>query len=396
MKDLVRLLLGLSLLLGACAAQTPGRPTPCGTKAVAPIDPSRLTSAPPPVAAVEDPPGDFLLDHPLFERNFDVLYENNAAIPPALDILAVNVELEDRNYCFRVRTAGRNLPDLLQAGRHSARIAVYVDRDLNGASDVLLSTTDQPERGVVTTSEFALIEHMPRIAIERNSVTLCLSGNSGRSLRLAGVSGFSPVERAYYRTSLEYVFVVPVVDVAYARARMVEILSSYSGTGTACQVIQTQFNSCPAAGNPPQVPVPATSYQGVLIYQKQCGGLGYALWCISGSFFGKRVFQSSSEGWVARCPFTCGFNNEDEWDPNVDGVPDGIFHSVTDADCGSSHIDQDGDGLRDTMTHDYGFSSNLVTSCDVERNQNGTQVAKRCLPPRVPYADPATVPGSIT
>lgn len=394
MKILISLL-SLGFLIMGCAPKKP-----CITQTVGPLS---VESPPPLVSRVEDPLQDFILDHPLFERNFDVVYGSNEVIPQALDIIAVEVALDGDYYRFHIRTAKEGLPELLEEGRHSARFGVYVDKDLNGASDILLTTTDQPKRGLVITPDFKVIEEMPRLIIGNNSVTMYISRRIvGDHFDWLVVSGYSPVKRAYHPTPLEHVFFVPEIDVVFPVEvpRMFEILTTYSGTGPACQVITTQFNTCPPAGNPPQVSVPGTSYKGVMISHAQCGIRGYALWCVNPppGFFGKRVFEGAQQGWVARCPFLCGYNNQNIWDTNNDQVPDIVFHTIKDnPKCGTqTNFDQDNDGKIDIMQHEYTYQTNQVVSCNIERDfQNQAILDKRCCLARPPYADPAMVPGSI-
>jgi hypothetical protein len=210
-------------------------------------------------------------------------------------------------------------------------------------------------------------------------------------------TGFTPIDGAYFPTSLTTLFFLPMVDVYYPQDVPANIGFStlYVGTGKQCVVTETGFNSCPAQGNPAPVQVPTTSYQGVLIYDVRCDGRGYALWCIQQSFFGKRVYDPAKQGWIAKCPYKCGFNEEARWDQDSDGLVDKIFHTVTDQDCGSYH-DGDGDGFLDVMTHTYLYATNQVTSCNLNRNyQTSALVSKNCKPPQTPYVDPAQVPGAL-
>lgn len=125
-----------------------------------------------PIPRVEDPMGDLILDHPVFERNFGIAFENNGAIPPTIDIRMVEVLREGDDYLFRIRTWGHNLPVLLDEGRHVARLGVYVDTDVNGVSDFLLTTTDKPGLGLVVTPEFKIIHDMEDLSIDKDLVIL--------------------------------------------------------------------------------------------------------------------------------------------------------------------------------------------------------------------------------
>lgn len=388
--------LGL-LICGCSAQQQTTAPSPCGTNAARATDADRLAALPTAVMSLEDARGDLLLDHPVFEQNFEVRFESNASIPPAFDLVGVRLNRDGQQYCFRLQTAGSDVAERLRSNGRTARFAVYIDRDANGASDLLVTTTDQFERAVVVTPDLSRVEESARSSATNDSVTLCVSHAAvGDHFTWLAVSGYSPAARAYHPTRLEHVFFTPEVDIAHSAGGMVEILTTLSGSGQSCQVTSTGYNTCPAAGNPTGVPVAGTSHDGVLILEKQCGGVGYALWCLDGSFFGKRVFSASADGWVAKCPFTCGYNQESDWDQNGDNVPDKLTHTVTDANCGSSFNDDDSDGRRDVMRHEYLYAPNQVTSCNIERDlTTNVQVDKRCLAAKAPYADPSTVPGHI-
>jgi hypothetical protein len=382
-----------AIVVGAgCKAPPPQ--AECTSETVAPIAAEEL----PLVQQVRDPVGDYILDHPLFERVFDVTYSDNRVIPQALDIVQVEVSAVDGHYVFELRTQAGDIAAELRRADQRASYGVYIDRDGNGASDLLLTTTAQLDRGVIVAPDFELVSQMRTVELVGNVIRLQVPEEMvGEAFDWLAFSGYSPIATAFHPTPLESVFFVPVVDVVLPdEGRMREILTSYSGDG-ACQVYQSQYHSCPPYGSPPLVPVPGTSYQGVLISSKQCGARGHSLWCIAQSFFGKRVVEGANQGWVAKCPFPCGFNEQDSWDVDQDGLPDIVYHTVTDADCGSTTTDKDGDGLRDIMKHEYEYAGNLVESCNVERNpQTGGLVAERCCAPRKPYANPALVPGAIT
>jgi hypothetical protein len=343
-----------------------------------------------------DPAGDFILDHPVFERNFDVRYRAARDIPPSLDLERVELRQDRNGHHFRIFTGGTDVPRLFEAQGRSVRFGVFVDRDANGNGDILL-TTDEAGRGVALTPDLERADLRLAVALEPDGLTMTVpSDELGNNFDWIAFSGYSPTAQAHYRTPIQGVYVVPVVDIAYAYPDVVLLFSTtLSGTGQQCQVVTTQYNSCPAMGNPEEEPVPGTNHQGVFIYGKQCGSRGYDLWCIQGSFFGKRVYKGSTQGWVARCPFKCGYNEQQEQDTDNDGVFDVITHTVTDKDCGTYH-DQDNDGYLDVMIHEYTFSTNKVVSCNVEREyQTGIEADKRCQAPTAPYADPTNVPGSI-
>lgn len=411
-KPMMRLL-GVSLLVAACPPTSILAQQPCRTEIVAGIDLRELKLTPPPAWVVEDPLRDYILDHPLFKENFDVVYESYKVIPTALDIVSVEVALDGDKYYFCILTAGGNVLELLQEGRHSARFGVYLDRDLNGYSDVLLTTTDRgPERGIVITPDFEVIEDMPRLTIEDNSVTMRVSRETvGDHFDWVVFSGYSPREDAYYRTPLEEVgvFVVPEVDITYPNPeRTVLVHTVLSGSGPSCRVTGMGVTICPPPGKPPNNPpgrrrVPGSSCEGWMYQRTQCDNLGYELWCNCSVVrhdqygnpywhygeYGKRVFKGSASGWVAKCPFVGGLNGQGVQDTDGDSVPDRIMHTVVDG-----YGDDDNDGKEDVMVYDYSFLTNKVTSCHIERSyQTGVVLDEKWLPPTPPYTDPASVPG---
>jgi hypothetical protein len=374
-------------------------PGKCSSETSPPPELGEIRDLPDILGFVEDPRGDFLLAHPLFEENFGVIYENNEVIPPALDIVAIEVSEDGGSYLFEILTAGDELSDVLLEAPRTARFGIYIDADLNGLSDYLVTTTAEFGFGVITGEDFGGVIEELDVVVAGNALTLRVPRElAGDHFDWLAVSGYSPEPAAFHPTPLENVFWVPTVDIASARGpfRMREISTNYSGTGQKCQVTKSGYSTCPAHGATQQQ-VPGTSYQGVRIFTKQCGYRGLGLWCLNSSFFGKRVFDisKSQDGWVAKCPFTCGYNEQNHWDTNGDHLPDKVIHAVTDADCGTAAQDQDGDGYRDTMRHVYWYNTNRVRSCNEERNAFGSLVNTRCLPPRAPYSDPASVPGSI-
>lgn len=403
MKRLVKLavfLLGLGLLMPAC---TPTPVSPCGTEVVATIDPSELESAPPPAAFAEDPLGDHILYDPLFQENFDVGY---AEVPPALDIVAVEVGLEGQNYYFRVQTAGDNVRELLLERERMVQFGIFVDTDLNGLSDFLLITTGDPERGVVISRDFERVEEMP-LDINANSVTMFAPiGTLGEHFEWVAFTGYSPEEEAYYLTPLEDLFIVPIVDMAYAdMERTTLVFTSLSGTGKQCQVTDMGISFCPPSGNPPgQEPLPGPtgphpSDKGWMFWQKKCGDLKIELWCYGA--FGRRVEKGSNKGWIARCPFKGGQNFYKLWDnypsPNGDGVPDRVRHWVQNGKFYWG-FDDDGDGCWDWMDFDYSFDTNLVTILNLEFDSGKNLVVTDPDPasPHKPYDWPWDVPGTHT
>ena len=393
------ILLLISLLNG-CIQQAPEKA--CDTMI---IGPGELADAPPLVYTVEDPLQDFILDHPFFEEQFDVVYTGVDAVPPALDIIRVELQREGGYYYFQIFTAGDNVLEQLETRMQVIQFGIFVDTDLNGVTDLLLTSATELEQGVVVTSDFDLVEKMPSLAYDSSSLTVSASAELlGDSFAWVAFTAYSP-QKVHYRTPLKDVVFVPEVDLAYADTERRVLLSlSVSGTGQDCQVIETQITTCPPRGNPPgRQRVPGSLCEGWMLKQKRCGDLKIELWCNCssgrpsswrGGAFGKRVEQGLfKRGWVAKCPFFGGQNSQVDGDTDNDGIPDKVHHTV--ADRG---LDDDGDGYLDIMIYKYDFKTNLVTIINVERDYHtGAVVNVKYLPwgPVPPFISPNMVPGQV-
>jgi hypothetical protein len=399
MKNFTILLL-ISCLLNGCIQQAPEKA--CDTTI---IGSGELTDAPPLVYTVEDPLQDFMLDHPFFEERFDVVYQGVDVIPPAVDIVRVELQREGDYYYFQIFTAGNTIPEQLERGMQVIQFGIFVDIDLNGVTDLLLTSATGLERGVVVASDFGLIEEMPSLAYDSTSMTISASAALlGDSFEWIAFTAYSP-QKAYYKTPLKDVVFVPEVDLAYADTeRRVLFSTSVSGTGRDCQITETRIYSCPPRGNPPgRQRVPGSTCKGWMLKQKQCGDIKIELWCNCssgrpsswhGGAFGKRVEQGFfKRGWVAKCPFFGGQNSQVDEDTDNDGIPDKVHHAV--ADRG---LDDDGDGYLDIMIYKYDFKTNLVTIINVERDyRTGAVVNVKYLPwgPVPPFISPNMVPGQV-
>lgn len=386
------ILLMSCLLLNGCIGQ---QKQECSSKIVAPGKPAETT----PVRLVEDPLQDFTLDHPPFERNFDIVYRDFSVIPAALDIVEVTVELSNDLWHFKITTADKM--DMLLDTKEPSQFGVFVDTDFNGVSDFLLATTIQLKGGVLVTPDFELVEEI-RLSIEENSITLFAHAETlGDHFEWVAYSGYSPREGAYYRTRLEALFVVPEVDLAYADSeRPVLVTHSLSGTGQQCQVVETEIFSCPPPDDPPgRQNVPgSTCGEGWMLRQKRCGDRKIELWCNcssggppwTGGFFGKRVEKGPNSGWVAICPFERGENYQWDEDVDGDGIPDKVVHTVIDRG-----YDDEPDGFLDVMIYEYDFGTNMVTITNIERDYStGDVVNTKPWPggPVPPYSNPGDVP----
>ncbi len=347
------------------------------------------------VRRVEDETGEFLLDDPLYEEEFGVTFESFETIPAALDIASVEVNDNEETYSFRIQAAGGGLAELFEERAKTVKYTVYLDTDLDGASDLLLTTTDTPYEGTVVSSDFEIIEQMPSLEMEDDAITLTVSReHAGDRFDWLVVSGYAPSEEAFYTTPLDNVSFVPNVDFAYPSGlhRTVNLLALHSRT----RVIRSGYSRCPTSPTPPLKKVPGTRYKGYFISKWWAGARDVAVWCVNPNpgFFADRVSDTSPKGWVARCPFKCGQNSlRVRQSGNKLGA---IYHTVADGHCGSVAKDRDGDGRLDVMAFTYKFNTNRVRSCNIERNpSSGVRLARRCKRPVAPYKDPRKVPGSV-
>lgn len=351
------------------------------------------------VRLVADSTGDFVLDHPLFTEVYDVVFQDNGSIPPALDIVQVEVFSDGEMHTIHIRTQGGGVIQEMSRDDQRVSFGVYIDSDGNGVSDYLLTTTDSPERGVIVTPEFEFVAEMPGLGFDDDVVSMQVPEEIvGARFDWLVFSGYSPKTEAFHPTALDNVFFVPQIDVVPSVAGMTGVITFYAGPGS-CQVIDSRSSMrCPVAPGTPTTPIPGTSIQGKLWYRKRCGTTEAAFWCVGGAF-GARVSGGGTTGWIGKCPYLCGGNWIDAWDSNNDGSLDKVWHIVRDADCSDpqnpmKHRDSDGDLRMDSMEHTYLFATNQLESCNLERDENtGSLLAKRCCPKRKPYANQGDVPG---
>lgn len=410
--------LALAVILGGLIGCVPGTepgasaPISCGGSTALPTSPEVLASIPAlrEFLNFEDPAGDFIRNQPFFEENFDAegVFERSK-VPAALDLRSIRVGPEGDTFMFQVGVAqdedGPTLRELLTDSRRTAQVGVYIDTDHNGVSDYLFSTTSNGERGLIVTREVNERVTDVEVRLDDYEITVFIPEELiGDRFDWSVFTGFTPIEGAFFRTELDVLFFLPQVDVYHPQDIPINVgfTTTYSGTGRQCFVTTSAFNSCPAQGNPALVQVPNTSYQGVLLYDVRCDGRGYDFWCLSQSFFGKHVYDVGQQGWVAKCPYPAGCNQEKRWDQDGDGLVDKIIHTVFDADgncsisSGPTHRDSDGDGKLDLMKHTYLYASNQVTSCNLNLDYVTKTVASQtCKPAQAPYANPGAVPGSI-
>lgn len=362
---------------------------------IAVAEPCTSGTVPPLTLSVRDSERDFLIPQPAFLENFDISLREFASIPNALDIRSVDIRDVGEFYQFYIKTNATGLANLTEEKLYPLQIGVYIDKDRNGESDLILTTTDNPRMGFVLTSDLMVIDEMP-IRYYRQGISFSISKKEiGDNFDWIVFTGYSPRKDAYFRTPIESVSFMPIVDVVYPNGyRMIDFITSLSGTGQSCQVTDSGYHSCPSSG--PIETVPGSSYTGVMIYRKKCGDRSFTLWCL-GSFFAKQVTEGTNQGWIARCPYTFGFNTETPWDLDGDGIFDRIIHQVEDRDAGGSgNHDGDNDMYLDVMNHDYLYATNKVTSCNLEFEYPSMTLAnKKCCPARPPYTNPSSPPGNI-
>lgn len=388
----VTVMVGCDDGVGLCSTETA---PPSGT------EPEEL------IRLVADATDDFLLDHALFTEVYDVVFEGNDSIPPALDIVEVEVRSEGGNHTFKIRTREGDVVEEMNRDDQRVSFGVYIDSDGNGVSEYLLTTTDSIERGVIVTPEFGFVREMPKLLFEDDEITMSIPQEIvGERFYWLAFSGYSPSAEAFHPTAVEDVFVVPDVDVVSSLPDMSALVAFYAGAGS-CQIVDKHYiaccgGTCPGpAASVPLTTIPGTSQQGKLFYRKQCGTRIYEFWC-SGCCFGSRVYGGGTTGWVGRCPYICGMNTVDIWAQSQNAPLDKVYHTIWDSDCSGSsdpkkHYDSDTDDRIDYMAHTYSYATDELESCNPERNETtGVWMAgTRCCPIRKPYKNLMDVPGSV-
>lgn len=345
------------------------------------------------VKGVSDPLGDLILDHALFTEQFDVTFRSNDDIPRALDIVRVDLTDDRSNFYFHVTTDGESLKRFWDSETRQAQVGLYLDTDNNGVSDLILSTTLNPEKGVVLTPDLAPDKavDMPVLKIMDNKIVLSVPRKlTGEHFTWTAFTGFTPRNNAYYETAMPAVFFLPMVDIARASDEsMIDTWSSYS-IGS-CQILGSYQAEC-GKYTVPDATVPGTTLKGKRMLRKVCNGRGMEVWCIARSYFAKRVFTTSHLGFVARCPFDLGNNTEGDVDTNGDQIMDRIEHQVID----EPPPDKDGDGKKDIMQYFYTYPGNTLKICNKERDKNtGALLGNRCKGNLKPYAQPYSIPDHV-
>ncbi len=393
-RNLVLIGLLALLICAGCA-----RVRPCLTEIAPPsgTEPEEL------IRLVVDPAEDYVLDHPLFTEVYDVVFEDNSSIPPALDIVQVEVRTENGIHTIEIRTREGGVIQEMKRDDQRVSFGVYIDSDGNGVSNFLMTTTENHERGVIVTPEFQFVAEMPRLVFEDNIITMTIpEAIVGTRFHWIAFSGYSPMAEAFHPTAMADVFIVPDVDVVSSVSDMTALIAFYSGPGT-CQVVDKVSVACcggTCSTSVPYTTIPGTSQQGKLYYRKQCGTRIYEFWC-RGAAFGSRVYGGGTTGWVGKCPYYCGMNSVNIWAQSKNAPLDVVYHTVRDADCSDKlnpmkHKDKDNDNKMDSMGHTYLYATDQLESCNLERNENtGSLLGKRCCPKRKPYKNHSDVPGSI-
>ncbi|GEM_PF-4515516 len=392
----LRASVGLAIPYRPCVTETP---PPSGT------EPEGV------IRYAEDPTEDFEIDHPMFAELYDIVFELNTPIPPALDLVEVVVESGEGRHTFYLRTRDGGVIQEMRNTDQRVTFGVYIDSDGNGVSDVIVTTTIGGERSLILTPEFEPIDAPTELCINDDLIALTIpEWVIGTGFNWIAFSGFSPNPNAAYTTTMDDVVVVPDVDVVSSQVGMNALLSFFDGPGT-CQITEKLAlaccgGACAKSAPVPYTTVPGTSQTGRLFYRKQCGQRIYEFWCL-GACFGSRVYGGATTGWVGRCPYPCGYNSVNIWKQGPSVQLDKVYHTVRDASCASladmknplKHEDSSiggKDGKMDSMHHAYWYATDQLTSCNVER-QPGTAafIDQRCCNVRKPYASLNAVPGRI-
>lgn len=376
------------------------------------------------VRHVEDPVGDFNLDHAMFSYNFGIEFVDNEIIPPSLDLVRIEIIDEGEENIFILHTEGDALPDLLGNDRKLGQIGIYIDVDLDARSDLLVTTTVQPGQALILNRELEVISEVSRFEMGENSIQMGISKKlTGDKFNWVAFSGYTPVEGAVFLSSAEEVYFLPQVDTIIHPSLLGEMIATikyYLGRADLSTVYYSGIINCPPAlidGQPnpyykihPTAPlpgVPPTSggkQVGVKISEQTWPNLSRAtaLWC-SGSFY-REVSDTSQQGWMARCPYPCGQNEMSIWSPTIKGRPSAIIHQISNKPCNYTG----GEVVVTAMRHSFYWEyynpgwENKVRSCQRQRYwgwgpHNGKMVSgtEKCLPPVPLYKIPNSVPGSL-
>jgi hypothetical protein len=376
-----------------------------------------------PVTVVEDPEGDLILDHPVFERIFDIRLESVEEVPGEVDIIAAAVERVSDFYHFSIRTRGQDVGELLAPGRQHAQYGFYIDADVDGRSDLLLLTAGKPGVGVLVTTEFDIVAELD-LAVEPGGVVFRLPTEFvGDTFDWSAFSGFTPRPGAAFGTPVDTLFYFPEIDWLQPTAlirdhplnnSMTEHFRTIQESGRLSVVFSAQQIMCPPATAEYSawykkmglVPIPGYTQNGVLLQEELWPLQNYLtqLYC-SGSFT-RYIKEPTQDGFMARCPFPCGANMFFA-SRGPGGQPIGYEHTIYDKPVckGQNSYDNDGDGLLDVMRHRFFWAhsnpayAKKVESCNIERaltkSMTGQIKATRCCPPRKLYSAPFDPPGSI-
>lgn len=349
----------------------------------------RLQEAP--GVVVVDRAGDFHLYHPDFQENHGLVFPNQAAIPPELDILSVETEQEAGEVRFHIRTAGRNLPEVMADRSRLVQFGLFLPAC--SATNGLVAATDREgQRTLIFSPDFRLLGTTAVASVSADSLTLTLPGSLvSTPCDWAAFSAYSPQAQAFYPTPLDNLVFVPIVDtVQRDDSQVLNVQVIQSGTGQQCHVTGLGAYFCPPAPSlPGKQPLPGLpSVLGWKFTETHCLDRSVSLWCAGA--FGRYVEVGASGGWVARCPFCGGQNFCQQWDLDGDGCPELVNHVVYDGGR-----DDDGDGCQDVMVYSYSFQRNLVTILNLEYDPAGNLSVNDPDPssPHPPFATLWLVPG---
>jgi|GEM_PF-1248648 len=367
-----------------------------------------------PKMIVEDPTEDYILDHPFFEDYYKVEYTDSEVIPPALDIKKATMVRKADVYVLSIETRG-DIEDMFRKYTTNVQFGIFIDTDRNGVSDFLIVSTEKLMGAVIKTPEFHLNSSAPLYA-RKNSLEMRISRDLvGDNFDWSAFSGFALPPGQPFLTSIPGVFIAPVVDSAYFDLSRSTLIESFILLGPVGPMVNTTAGKrCPPckealrdgdAGGPKDTK--GNPINDWLMNLQKHDKLIVEFWGISTNstkcsfddFFAKRVFidengngkQDKGErgGWIAKCPFERGWNEQSKIDRDGDGVPDQIEHTVT--DLGK---DDDKDGYIDVMIYKYRVNQNWIEITNKERDDKGRTKKERMVSFE-PFKDPSDVPGKI-
>ncbi|MGI0016675.1 MAG: hypothetical protein ACREBU_24895, partial [Nitrososphaera sp.] len=286
----------------------------------------------------------------------------------------------------------------------------------DGVSDFLIiAFLYEGPVALVALPDLVIIDSVQTNILDRSiefSVPRDLIGNPS-NFDWLGFSAFQP--GGSYPFIFGFLPLSPVVDVVFngPRELMVLIESFLMTLADHGQiVVKKEEKKCPPpVGRARTRDIDGDGINDWRMNQQTHGAFIVEVWCIAThaterrpgvDFFSKRVGNDMNGdgniddpgeelGWVGKCPFEGGQNNQIKKDRNGDGLPDIIYWTSTDF----GERDNNMDGRQDTMIYCYDRGTNQVTVINVERNPVTKALIARRSITAPPYPRPRAVPGSV-